>query len=459
MVIQIILARLLFPEAFGIMAVLLVVTNVADAIAQSGLGSALIQQSDESAEAYSTAYWLSIGIALIMYVVIFASAPTIAAFYGIADLSLYLRVLSIVVLVNSLNSIQRSYLQNAMDFKSIFKVNTCAVVLSGTIGILAAYLGANIWALVLQAILQSLITFFLLVFIVPRRPSFRFDSQKAKQLFSYGWKICTTSVLNIVFNGVSELVIGKTCKMSDLGFYSQGRKYPNAFMGILVNALSNVLFPALSHKKGDDKAFVDLIEKALYAGNFVMLPISLFFCVSAEPIVTLLLTEKWVACVPVFQLALLTNAFVIFEIVNLRAYMALGDSGLYLNINIVKTVIGGIVVCTTAIVTHDIYATALAACAMSLFGIFFVDMPPAKKHYGYGAFRQVRDQLPTIVMAFIASIPTYFCAMLVSDSVLLLLVQFFVYWLIYAATSLIFKPKAFIVCRDMFSDFFSMLKT
>lgn len=457
MIIQIILARLLFPEAFGIMAILLVVINVADAISQSGLGSALIQQSDESKEAYSTAYWLSIGIALLMYIVIFASAPTIAAFYGIADLVLYLRVLSIVVLVNSLNSIQRSYLQNAMDFRSIFKVNTCAVVLSGAVGIVVAYLGANIWALVLQAILQSLIMFFLLLFMVPRRPSFRFDFLKAKQLFSYGWKICTTSVLNIVLNGISELVIGKTCKMSDLGFYSQGRKYPNAFMGILVNALSNVLFPALSHKKGDDRAFVDLIKNALYAGNFVMMPISLFLCVSAEPIVVLLLTEKWVACVPVFQLALLTNAFVIFEIVNLRAYMALGNSGLYLNINILKTVIGGIAVCSTAIITHDIYATALAACVVSVFGIFFVDMPPAKKQFGYGAFKQVCEQLPTIFMAFIALIPAYFCSRFVSNILLLLSVQFLMYWLIYAAMSLIFKPKAYIVFRDMFRDFFKQV--
>lgn len=452
MIIQIVLARLLFPEAFGIMAILLVVTNIADAVSQSGLGAALIQRSDESVEAYSTAYWLSAGIALIMYVIIFLGAPVIAAFYGITDLTLYLRVLSVVVFVNSLNSIQRSYLQNAMDFKSIFKVNTCAVILSGAIGIVSAFLGANVWALVIQAILQALITFLILLVVVPIRPSFQFDRLNAKQLFSYGWKICTTSVLNIVFNGVSELVIGKTCKMSDLGFYSQGRKYPNAFMGILVNALSNVLFPALSHKKDDGEAFVDLIKKALYAGNFIMMPVSLFLCVSSEPIVILLLTEKWVACVPVFQLALLTNAFVIFEIVNLRAYMALGNSGLYLNINIVKTVVGGIAICVTAIITHDIYATALAACMVAVIGIFFVDMPPAKKQFGYGALRQVRDQLPTLLMAFMACVPAFFCADLISNSLMTLLIQLLVYWSIYSAMALLLKPKAFVMFRDILRD-------
>ena len=209
LLVQILLARLLSPEAFGVLAILLVVTNVADAIAQSGLGSAIIQRSKSDNLTYTTAFWLSMGIAAILFCLILCSAPVIESFYGMPGLGNYLSVLAIIVFFNSANSIQRSILQRDMDFKSLFLTSTLAALFSGVIGVGGAFLGWGIWALVAQSLTQSVAMCVVMATRVSWKPSFAFSKEEAVELFSYGWKVASTSILNVLYTGISDIVVGK----------------------------------------------------------------------------------------------------------------------------------------------------------------------------------------------------------------------------------------------------------
>lgn len=401
LLVQIVLARLLSPETFGVLAILLVITQIADSIAQSGLGMALIQKGDANEKSYSTAWWLSLGLATVLYLAIFLAAPVIAAFYSMPDLAMYLRVLGLVVFFNSANSIQRSFLQRSMNFKSIFAATTVAVLASGIVGIAMAFLGFGVWALVVQSLLQSVLICVVMWLRIGRRPTIVFEVVEAKGLFGYGWKICITGILNVFYSGVSELIIGRACSASELGLYSQGRKYPQAAIGVMGNSIANVLFPMFSTIKDDAAALRGAIKRGLRLGTFVVAPVSLLAAAAAEPLVALLLTEKWLACVPIFQLTCISNILLMLQLVNLRAYMALGDSGLYMRLQIVKVLGGGGIIWITALVTRDIYATAWANFFVGVLSVLLVDIPPAKKSHGYSAMSQIKDILPILTLSFV----------------------------------------------------------
>lgn len=403
LVVQIVLARLLAPDAFGVLAILLVVTQIADSIAQSGLGMALIQKEGASDEAFSTAWWLSLAIAACLYIAIVAASPFIAVFYSMPDLESCLKVLGLSVLFNSANSIQRSYLQKTMSFEAIFKASTIAVILSGAAGIALAYFGFGVWALVAQVLLQGIFICIVMWVQIPWHPRLVFVAVEAKDLFGYGWKICITGILNVLYTGISELIIGRTCTSADLGIYSQGRKYPSAGIGVLNNAVANVLFPAFSAIKNNRELLQSGIKKSLMLGSFVIVPIAFLAAVLAEPLVAILLTEKWLPCVLIFQLMCVSSSVTIMQLVNLRAYMALGDSALYLRLNIIKVLGGGVVIWATAALSRDIYATAVAAFVIGVLSVVVVDMAPAKRLHGYGAFSQLRDVLPIFLLSAVAS--------------------------------------------------------
>lgn len=403
LVVQIILARLLSPEAFGILAILLVVTQVTDSVAQSGLGMALIQNSDADDGSYSTAWWLSLGLASVLYIVVYLSAPAISGFYNMPDLVSYLRVLGVIVFFNSANSIQRSYLQRNMNFKSIFAATTLASLISGFGGIAIAYLGFGVWSLVAQSLLQSIFICVVMWLQISWKPAFTFDAAQAFSLFGYGWKICITGILNVFYSGISELIIGRACSAGELGLYSQGRKYPTAAIGVMSNSIANVLFPMFSAIKGDAEALRGAIRRGLKLGTFIVAPISLLAAVVAEPLVAVLLTKKWLACVPIFQLTCISNAILMIQLVNLRAYMALGDSSLYMRLQIIKVLGGGAIIWITAALTHDIYATALANFFVGTVSIIFVDAAPAKRLHGYSSLDQVKDVLPTLSLSLVAA--------------------------------------------------------
>lgn len=435
LIVQIVLARLLAPEAFGVLAILLVVVQVAEAIAQSGLGMALVQEENANDTSFSTAWWLSLGIAFVLYAAIFFAAPAVESFYQMPNLFNCLRVLGVVVFFNSANSIQRSHLQRTMSFKSIFYASTIATLVSGVLGIALAFADFGVWALVFQNLMQNVIIFIVMWIRLDWKPTFTFNIKEAKELFAYGWKVCVTAILNVFYNGISELIIGRACTPGDLGLFSQGRKYPQAAIGVMNNSIANVLFPVYSSIKNDPIELRRSITHGLKLGTFIVAPISFLAAVVAEPLVALLLTEKWLACVPIFQLMCIANAVLMMQLVNLRAYMALGDSALYMRLQIIKVLGGGAIIWATAFLTKDIYATAIANCAVVVLSVLFVDMAPAGRMHGYSALSQIKDAAPFFVLSFLSSLTATSVECLNLDYLPQLLVKCLVFCIVYLAGS------------------------
>ena len=439
LLVQIVLARLLSPEAFGIMAILLVVTNIADALAQGGLGSALIQRSESDDTIISTAFWLSVALALALFLAILLLAPILEGFYGMSGLRAYLSVLSLVVLFNSANSIQRSILQKAMDFKSLSAATIISAIVSGAIGVVAAFAGLGVWALVAQSLSQSAATCITMALKVPWKPTLTFRRQEARGLFSYGWKVAATSILGVFYSGISDLVVGRACSATALGYYSQGRKYPMAIISMGTNAIQNVVFPALALRQKDRGAFVQAMRRALQTGTFIIAPLSFFCAAAAEPLVTILLTEKWLPCVPIFQMVCISHSVLMLTSVNPRAYLALGRSDLFLRMQTAKVLLGGLAICGTAVLTSDIYFTALATCISTLFNTLVVDPLFARSTIGYSASNQIKDILPTVLLSVCASGVAYVASFLIVNHILLLVIQIIVFCIIYFVGAWVLK--------------------
>lgn len=449
LLIQVILARLLAPEAFGVLAILLVVVEIANVLASSGLGMALIQETEVSAISYTTAFWLSTSIAFVLYTIIFFASPLFASFYAMPDLVVYLRVLSIVVFSNAFNSIQRSYLQKAMDFKPLFMANLFAMVASGILGVSLAFAGCGVWSLVAQVIAHSVLDCIAMFVYVPWKPSFAFETREAKCLFSYGWKICATGILGSLYSGISDLVIGKVCTVDGLAYYSQGRKWPNAAMSTISGALQNVMFPAFAALKKDEDAFRSAIKRALEVGQFVVVPLSVLLAVSAESLIVILLTEKWLPCVFIFQITCLSNCVLVLQLVNLRAYMALGASDLYLKLQTVKIALGIVVICGAAIVTQDVNVVALCTCLLAYVDVIGVDMQPAKRVLGFGRAQQLRSTLPSVLTASAAGLVAYSIALMGFEQPIRLLLQVLVFVFAYLLLAKLFKVPGWGECAKV----------
>lgn len=457
--VQVVLARLVSPESFGILAILLVITNVADAISQSGLGSALIQKKDASEDSFSTAFWLSGGVAVALCVVIWFLAPFISSFYAMSEIEGYLRVLSIVVVFNSINSIQRSQLQKDMRFEILFKASFVAAIGSGIVGIGCALASWGIWALVVQVVTQSVIVCVLMLIFSRWVPRLVFKAGEAKDLFAFGWKVCVTGILGVAYNGISELIIGKVCDPAALGYYSQGRKYPMAVITVATNAVQNVLYPAFASVKDDAQELHRLLKKSLIAGSFFITPLSLLLAVLAEPLVAIILTEQWLPCVPIFQLVCISHCLLMVTSVNMRGYLAVGNSGIYLKLQAVKMALGLIVICSTAIISGDIYATAIATCCVTLFNALVIDCLPARRELGYSMLVQYRDVAPILGLSLLASALAFSCSLLGLGYLLSGLIETAVFCAVYAVGVLVLQGETIRSCRELCLQFMSKRRT
>lgn len=443
MIVEIVLARLLVPEMFGIMAILLVLVNVADVVAQSGLGVALIQRQDTTPLSYSTAFWMSEGIALVLYMLIVVAAPLFAAFYEMDQLTLLLRVLAIVLFFKAYNSIQRSFLQKQMNFRALFISNTISVVAAGLCGVLLAYFGFGIWALIVQSLAQGALICLIMFIQIPWKPSICFSKKEAARLFNYGWKICISGIFGRLYTGLSDLIIGKACTATDLGYYSNGSKWPIAAMAAISNALENVFFPVFSSISSDTEALRNAVRRAISVGTFLMVFISFFLIVAAEPLIRILLTEKWLPSVPIFQLVCFALSFNLLQIVNLRAYMSLGDSGLYMRLQIIKVSLGICAIASTAVVTRNIYLIAVSYTIISIVNILVVDLQPSKRMLGIGRWSQIKAVLPCYVLGACSLLLSYpICFLTLPDAVIVVF-QFVVYSFLYFVISRTAKMSAY----------------
>lgn len=397
-IVSIILARLLLPEQYGTIALIMIFINVCNVIIDGGLNTALIQKKNADNIDFSTILYSSILISAILYVILFLLAPYIAEFYHLPILKNVIRILGINLIFYAVNSIQRAYVSKHMLFNKLFYSSFISVVFSGTIGILLAYKDFGIWALVAQSLSCTIITCVIMWFTIKWRPVLLFSFDRFSQLFSYGWKIFMANFITVIFVEIRKLFIGKLYTPSNLAYYEKGEQFPSLIMNNVFTSVQAILLPTFSEFQDDRERVKAIMRRSTKMSCFVIYPLMIGMIVTAEPLVNILLGEKWQGVVPFIQIMCVANFFRPITISNWEAIKALGYSGITLKLEGLKKVVDIIIL----LVSINLGVKAIA-WGMVLFNFLciFINLAPNIKLLNYKIHEQILDAVPTLIISII----------------------------------------------------------
>lgn len=403
-IVQIVLARLLLPEMYGTVALVTVFITLAQVFVQSGLGTALIQKKEADNVDFSSVFYLSLGLAGVLYALLFIFAPFISRFYHDTKLIPVLRVLGIILFFGAVNGIQNAWVSRHMMFKELFKRSIGALLISGIAGIVAAYAGLGIWALVIQQLTNQASITVIMWFTVKWRPIRAFSLDKVKALFSFGWKLLLSSLLDQLYRDLRTLVIGRIYSSSTLGFYNKGEQFPKIIVSNINGSIQAVMLPALSAHQDDRQRVKAMMRRAIKTSSFIMFPMMIGMAVVAEPMVRLLLTDKWLPAVPFLQVFCFTYMLWPIHTANLQAINALGRSDIFLKLEVIKKVVGLIILVVS--VPMGVYAIALGGVVSGI-SSSFINAWPNKKLLNYSYAEQLKDIAPALGLSLLMGAIVY----------------------------------------------------
>ena len=454
-VVQIVLARLLLPADYGLIALVVIFTGIASVFAQSGFNGALIQKKDADEVDFSSVFYLSLFVAFLLYIIIFFAAPFIARFYDEPQLTSIFRILSLTLFIGAFNSIQNAFVARNMLFKKLFFSSTGAIFVSGAVGIFMAYSGFGVWALVGQSITNQLLVMIILWFTVKWRPKLLFSFSRVKKLFSFGWKLLFASLIKTLFIDLRSLVIGKINNPAMLGFYNRGQKFPSFIVGNINGSLQSVMFPVLSKHQHNKQRFNTMVRRSIVTSTFIIFPMMVGLAVIAEPLVEILLTDKWLPCVPFLQIFCADYALTPLNTSNKQAMNALGRSDIFLKVEIIKNIIDLILLGIT--VFWGVYAIALGRLISSIIATF-INAYPNQKLINYSYKEQWKDILPSLLLSLAMGVMIYSVKLLGMKVIATLIVQVCLGIIFYSGMAWLLKFECFIYLLSTFRDIFTHIK-
>ncbi len=338
-ILQIVLARLLSPSDYGMIAMLAIFLQVAGVFVDSGFGKALIQKQDCEEKDYSTVFYYNLIVSIGVYVFLFIIAPLVADFYNIPLLANVMRVASLVVIINALSLVQRTKLEKQIDFKSQSIVIFTSSFLSGLGGIVMAYYGLGVWALCGQSILNSLLQLLLFYFYVRWHPLLIFSKDSFHEMFSFGSKVLVASIISVIYNNLYTIVIGKKFNSKELGYYSRAEHFaifPSSNIGAII---SGVAYPTLSKIQNSDEKLRFAYRKIIRYSSYIIFPLMIGLAAVADPFIRSLLGEKWVEAIPFLQILCFALMWDHLSSLNLNLLYVKGQSNLVLRLEIIKKII------------------------------------------------------------------------------------------------------------------------
>lgn len=457
LVVKIILARILLPEDYGVLAMLLVFTAIAQTFVQSGLNTALIQRQDIDEGDRSTVFFLGLGIAAVLYAVLYFCAPALAVLCKMPGLDKYLRVLALILFPGAALSVQNAHVARNMEFRKLMLATLLSTALSGVIGIAMAYSGFGIWALVGQQLSAQVILSAVLFFIVKWRPHLLFSLKKAGSLFRFSWKLLVSSLMDTGYKKLRSFVIGLKFDSEALAYFDQGSLYPELMMNAVNGSIQSVMLPVLSEQQDEPARLKQTMRRSVMVSSFLVLPMMAGLAAVAKPLVTLLLTDKWLPCVPFLQICCIDFAFYPIHTANLQAINAMGRSDVFLKLEIIKKLYGIGILLVTVFCFEGVLPIAWGAVVSTVLSSF-VNAHPNKKLIGYGYLEQIRDILPPMVMALVMFFAVSLLGRLPLAPLPLLCVQIAAGVILYAVMSLIFRPEAFRYLLDTVKAFLAKRK-
>lgn len=395
-VVSLVLARLLAPEVYGTVALVLVITNILQVFIDSGLGNALIQKKDADELDFSSVFFFNLGLCLLLYLSLFLAAPWIAAFYRLPELTALIRVIGLNLILSSVKNIQQAYVSRNMLFKRFFFSTLGGTLASAVVGIAMAYAGFGPWALAGQWLSNAMIDTLILWITVKWRPKRLFSLQRLKGLASYGWKLLASGLLIAVYQNLRQIVIGKFYSPEDLAYYNRGIQFPGMLVPNLMAALQSVLLPAMASVQDKPSEVLGMTRRMMRSAMYLSFPMMAGLAACGKPLIRLILTEKWMPALPFLYVFCVDYACVAFNYVGHTAILATGGSGAYLKVQALFRTVDLLVLLLT--IRHGPLAITCGAAATSLFAAL-VSLFQNRKLLGYGIRRQIWDCLPSAALS------------------------------------------------------------
>lgn len=439
-VVSIVLARLLAPEAYGTVALVTVFTAILEVFVDGGLGTALIQKKNADDLDFSTVFYFNFAVCILLYLGMFFAAPAIARFYDQMELVPLVRVISLTLIISGVKNIQQAYVSRNMLFKRFFFATIGGTIFSAALGIAMAYLGFGVWALVAQQLSNAAIDTLILWITVRWRPKWMFSFERLKGLFSYGWKLLVSGLLDTVYNNLRQLIIGKMYSPSELGFYNKGNQFPSLIVTNINSSIDSVLLPIMSGVQDDHERIKTMTRRAIKTSTYIMAPLMMGLAFVAPVVVELLLTEKWLPSVPFLRIFCITYMFYPIHTANLNAIKAMGRSDLFLKLEIAKKTVGMILLLST--MWFGVMAMAYSLLVSSLCSQI-INTWPNRKLLNYGYLEQLKDILPDLILAVVMGLCVAPLAWLPLPKIVLLCVQCATGATIYIVGSIITQNESF----------------
>ena len=437
-VIMIIMARVLTPDDYGLVAMLQIFIAVSQSLVDSGFSQALIRKLDRTQTDLSTVFYFNIGVGIFLYAVLFFSAPLIASFYDAPLLVPITRVIALGMVFNSLAVVQRALLTIKIDFKTQMKATVSAAVISGIIGISMAYTGFGVWSIVAQQVSNLGINTLILWVVSKWTPSGSFSVQSFRNLFGFGSKLLLSGLIDTVWRNIYLIVIGKAFSKADLGYYTRAHQFSDFPSANLTGVFQRVTYPVLSSIQNDDERLAVNYRRILRIVAYIIFPIMIGMAAVSTPMVRILLTDKWLFTADLLKIICISMMFYPVHAINLNLLQVKGRSDLFLRLEIIKKIIGILILVLT--IPMGLIAMCVGQVFSSIISLVI------NTHYtgtliNVGFIRQIKDLFPIMVLAFTMGIVVYMVMTLFNNLYLQFIVGVLSGVVYYILFSCLFKFK------------------
>ena len=449
-IVSIVLARILMPEDYGTVALVTVFTTIMQVFVDSGLSTALIQKKDADDLDFSSVFYFNFAVCIILYLIMFFAAPYISSFYNISELTPIIRVISLIIVISGVKGVQQSYVSRNMLFKRFFYATLGGTIFSAFLGIAMAYAGFGVWAIVAQQLSNTAIDTIILWITVKWRPKLMFSWKRLKGLLGFGWKLLCSALLDTGYNNLRNLLIGKIYSSSDLAFYNQGDKFPKLIITNINTSIDSVLLPAMSNEQDNRDKVKSMTRRSIMVSCYIMAPLMIGLACCASNIVTVVLTEKWLPCVFFLQIFCITYLFYPIHTANLSAINALGRSDLFLKLEIWKKVVGLVLLFSTIFISVEAMAYSLLISTLTS---MIINSWPNKKLLNYSFLEQIKDILPSIILAIGMGAVVYLIGYLPLPTLPLLFTQVICGGVIYLFGSSLLKLEPYVYVKEIVFSF------
>ena len=419
-IVQMILAKMLAPEIWGTIGLILIFIEILQVFIESGLGNALIQKKDADDLDFSTVFYFNCVICGGAYLLMFFAAPLIAWFYKAPELTPAIRVMSLVLVVSGLKNVQQAYVSKNMLFKRFFFATLIGTITAAVVGIAMAYFGFGLWAIIAQNLINVTIDTCILWITVKWRPQKRFSFQRLKQLYSFGWKLFASSLMEVIYLKLRGLIIGRKYSKEDLAFYTYGEYFPQFITSILNSSIDSVLLPSMSSVQDSRENVKNMTRRAIKIGTYILMPFMVGIMVCAGPVVRIVLTEDWLPVIPYLRILCISYAFMPIHTANLNAIKAIGRSDIYLKLEIIKKFVDFASILATMFISVKamVYGVLVASIISQVINAW-----PNKKLLGYSYLEQVADMIPQIIASAIMGAVIYLINLVDIHYILMLVIQ------------------------------------